>query len=199
MIEIDRGIEKFLKFPILFKEQENKNIVPLFLHLDDCEIGNSLGSHSGEQKFGAVYLSLLCFPPHLVSKFSCMILTRLFYSYRQNHFSNKRVFKTDIAKRNKLSEDGLNIIIDGRELTLYFSCLYFGDKLGINRTCSFSESFKLAFYCKTCRASSKKCERLTKEDRSLLSNKENYKNDFKNGSHGVKEVCSNTAIHTIYF
>lgn len=41
-----------------YKESNNKlqTILPIFLFLDDYEIGNPLGSHSGIHKLGAVYI-----------------------------------------------------------------------------------------------------------------------------------------------
>lgn len=128
-------------------EYENKNLAILFLYFDDCEVGNSLGSHSGQQKLGAVYLSLTCLPVHLVSKSSSVLLTTIFHSHYRNMFGNYEVFKQDILDLNKLSNEGLNLIIDGRAVTLYFSCILFlGDNLGVNQTCGFSEVFKATYY-----------------------------------------------------
>ncbi len=178
---------------------EKKNIVPVFLYFDDCEVGNSLGSHSGEQKLGAVYVSLPCLPPQLVSKSSSMILTTIFYSYLRGKFGNYHVFKEDIEELNELSKTGLTLSIDGNDVVLYCACtLFLGDNLGINQVCGFSESFKATYYCKICRATSEQCNEMIEEDQTLLRNRSNYEYDVINDTAGVKEECILNSVNEFH-
>lgn len=54
-------------------------ILPLFLFYDNLEVGNALGSHSGDNKFGAVYASIACLPQTIASKLSTIFFSTLFY------------------------------------------------------------------------------------------------------------------------
>lgn len=57
---------------------QNKIIFPLFLYFDDLDINNPLGSHAGNQKFSAVYISLACLPPELAPSLNHILLASLF-------------------------------------------------------------------------------------------------------------------------
>ncbi|KAJ8684609.1 hypothetical protein QAD02_020402 [Eretmocerus hayati] len=47
---------------------DDGELYPILITIDGAEPGNTLGSHAGNQKFGAVFASLPCLPPHLVAK-----------------------------------------------------------------------------------------------------------------------------------
>ncbi|XP_031328429.1 uncharacterized protein LOC116159562 [Photinus pyralis] len=49
-------------------QHNNKTVLPLFIYFDDYEAGNPLGSHSGKNKLGAVYVSIPCIPPQFQAR-----------------------------------------------------------------------------------------------------------------------------------
>ena len=62
------------------KNNEGKNVLPLFISFDDYETGNALGSHAGVHKVGATYVSIPCFPPEYQATLSSIFIALLFYS-----------------------------------------------------------------------------------------------------------------------
>jgi len=82
--KLDNYINSFTQSPIWLsklKKNPNKIVLPIFLFFYDFEITNPLGSHSGSQKLGALYISLPCLPPELSSSLNNIFLAGLFKSY----------------------------------------------------------------------------------------------------------------------
>ncbi|KAL7299189.1 hypothetical protein TKK_0007785 [Trichogramma kaykai] len=49
--------------------QSNQGIVlPLYIFYDELEVGNPLGAHAGENKFGAIYSSIATLSPNIASR-----------------------------------------------------------------------------------------------------------------------------------
>lgn len=73
---------------------ENDSViqVPLILYFDDFESGNPLGSHAGQYKLGAVYVSVATVPPEKSSRLENIFLAQLFYSRDRATFGNKVIF-----------------------------------------------------------------------------------------------------------
>lgn len=67
---------KIWKVKIL--KNPNKMLFPLFLYYDDFEVNDPLGSHSGSQMLGAVYISIPCLPSELISSLENIFLALLF-------------------------------------------------------------------------------------------------------------------------
>ncbi|KYM97728.1 hypothetical protein ALC62_11588, partial [Cyphomyrmex costatus] len=70
----------------------NKTVFPIFIYFDDYETGNTLGSHSGKNKLGAVYFSLSSIPQELKSSLTNIYLFALFKSEDRKNFGNAAVF-----------------------------------------------------------------------------------------------------------
>lgn len=62
------------------KESSNDVVLPLYLYYDDLEVANTLGSHAGIHKLGAVYAFIACLSPHLACRLTNILFTFLFYS-----------------------------------------------------------------------------------------------------------------------
>lgn len=60
------------------KQNPEKILILLILYFDDFEINNPLGSHAGNNKLGAVYVSLPCLPLELSSLLENIFLVQLF-------------------------------------------------------------------------------------------------------------------------
>lgn len=123
-------------------------VVPLFAFFDDLETGNSVGSHSGGQKFGCVDIFLPTLPPHLRAKLKYTILTTIFHSDTRK-ISENEVFRRLVNELNILSQNGLEIVVEGKTMTVFFQlvCLLV-DNLGLNQICGFPESFTANYYCR---------------------------------------------------
>lgn len=59
---------------------QQKTVISLFLYFDELKICNSIGSHAGIHKLGAVYHQVACFPPQANSFSENIFLCGLFYS-----------------------------------------------------------------------------------------------------------------------
>jgi len=110
----DNCINNFTQSPIWLsklKTNANKIVFPIFfLFFDDFEISNPLGSHSGSQKLGALYISLPCLPPELSSSINNIFLAGLFKSYDRTEFGNHTIFKHIIDQLNFLKNISIIVI-----------------------------------------------------------------------------------------
>lgn len=170
-----------------------KQLLPLFLFFDDFECGNALGSHAGRNKLGALYASIPCLPPHMVSHLSSIFLVSLFYSCDRKIFGNQSIFKILIDELNSLKTDGITLNINNVRHHVFFQCaLILGDNLGLNSTFGFVESFSALRSCRICLADSSKSKKMIYEDENLLRTMKNYDNDVKTNDTkktGIKESC----------
>ena len=62
------------------KNAKNVIVLPLFLFYVESEVGNALGSHSGVNKFGAVYVSIASLLPEIAYRLNSHLFSTLFYS-----------------------------------------------------------------------------------------------------------------------
>ncbi|KAJ8669227.1 hypothetical protein QAD02_000486 [Eretmocerus hayati] len=121
-----------MKFLPALKE---KIVFPLLVFFDDCEMRNPLGSHSGEQKFGAVYISLPCLPPHLSSRFTNILISTIFHTKDRDDYGNMACFEPLLRDLEYLSETGIIVTIDGVMTRVYFECVLFVEReeLGLSQ------------------------------------------------------------------
>lgn len=172
---------------------DNEIVLPLYIFVDDLETGNPLGSHAGKNKFGAVYASIACLPPHLSASLSSIIFSTIYYSEEKKESDNKSVFKILIDELNYLRENGILINLGNLTKQVKFQLVaILGDNLGLNGICGFVECFKAKFCCRICKISADDYAQYTVEDDSKLRNRDNYTKDIasKNESEtGIKEEC----------
>lgn len=170
-----------------------KLIFPLFVYFDEFETGNALGSHSGEEKLGGVYVSLACLPPHLVAKVKNIFVSTICHAKYLKKFGNERIFRKVIEDFNVLSDEGIIVTVNGQDRIVYFECvLVLGDNLGLNCICGFSESFTANRFCRFCSATIAQCQELAVEDETLVRTINTYESDvLKNDLYGtgIKERC----------
>lgn len=166
---------------------ENKRVFPLFLFYDDYEIGNPLGSRAGNNKLGAVYITVPCLPPHLTCKLEYIFLFALFYSKHRKEFGNC-IFQELINELKYLENIGIKL---NDNTIVYFKVgLICGDNLGIHSILGFTESFSANYSCRFCKAGKSLMKVMTVQDDSLLRNAENYRSDVVTNNlsmTGIKE------------
>lgn len=176
-----------------------KIILPLFIHFDEFETGNALGSHAGVHKFGAIYTYIACLPPNIASKLNSIIFTALICAKDKKLCSNEQVFKLLIDELNYLSTKGITVAIDNIETQVYFQLtLILGDNLGLNEIFDMVESFEGTPFCRVCKAEAHVWRYMVAEDKSLLRNKENYRADcFANDPQhtGIKQESIFNTVH----
>ena len=159
-----------------------KLVFPIFLFFDEWQTGNPLGSHVGEEKFGGVYVSLACLPPHLVAKLQKVFVYTIFHSKYLKKFGTEKLFLKTIEDLNFLSTEGITLQVDGQNQKIYFECvLILGDNLGLNSICGFSESF-VQNCCRICSATFTQCQHMTVEDGNLIRTIQSYNDDLSKGS-----------------
>lgn len=177
---------------------QDKTVFPLFLFFDDFETGNALGSHSGKQKFGGVYVSLPTLPPHLRAKLKNIFLTTIFHSKHREE-SNNKVFLKVIMELNHLSQTGMTVTINGKSRQIFFQCItLLGDNLGLNQICGFEGSFSAEYYCRRCRLNSSVCKHLHYECPEAFRTIDNYETDLKQSNYGIKNKCIFNEINNFH-
>lgn len=175
------------------RDHGDRIVVPIHIYQDDVEAGNALGSHAGRNKFGAVYAFIPCLPPHLVSQLNSIFLLTLFYSNDRKIYGNRQIFKKAINDLKDLSNKGIQVTINNEQKTIYFECgLILGDNLGLNGILGFVESFSSGHPCRICSMSIEDIRKSTIENKRLLRNTTNYKQDVEKkdiSKTGIKEEC----------
>ena len=82
-------------------------VLSLFLFFDDLGTDNPLGSHAGTNKFGALYASIACLPPHIGSRLSSIFFTTLVHTEDKKQATNERVFRQIVKELNFLQREGV--------------------------------------------------------------------------------------------
>lgn len=85
-------------------------VIPLILYFDDFESENALGSHAGEYKLGAVYISIGTIPPEKSNKLENIFVAQVFYSNDRVHFGNSAIFYKIIEELKFLQEVGIDVV-----------------------------------------------------------------------------------------
>lgn len=168
-------------------------ILPYYIFYNDLETGNCLGSHAGNNKFGAIYAALACVPLEIASKLSSILFCTLIYTNDKKESNNGDVFRVLIDEINFLRETGIIITIDGVARQIKFQLmLILGDNLGLNSILGFVESFSANHPCRICKMSRNELLRTVREIPHLLRNRLNYDVDCalkKTEMTGIKEPC----------
>lgn len=175
------------------KNSKSDLIFPLFLYFDDYETGNPLGSHSGKNKLGAVYVSLASLPSELKASLSNIYLFALFHSQHRKTFGNESTFREIISELKYLEETGVKITVDTSNFTIFFKlALIIGDNLGLHTILGMTESFSSTFRCRFCKINKNDSSKTYTADISLLRTPQNYEDDLNLNDMqltGVKEPC----------
>lgn len=171
----------------------NNITIPLNLYFDEFETRNPLESRAGEEKLGAVYISIACLPPHINAKLRNIFLSTIFHSKHLKSYGNEKIFKRLIKELNLLSETGITMMLNGTEKIIYFQCiLILGDNLGQNIICGLTDSFKSKRFCRICYASNEECQEMIEKIKALFRDKKSYEKDIAEGNFsnsGLKEEC----------
>ena len=88
---------------------KDKFVILLYVNQDEFECGNPLSAHAGTNKFGAVYLSIPCFPPYMASQLGYIMLNCLFNAEDRKEYGNRKIFSNLITELNELRNEGLLI------------------------------------------------------------------------------------------
>ena len=83
------------------------NTFPFIIFFDELESGNTLESHSGQHKIGAMYVSLRCFPTYFSSKLKNIYICSLFPSKARQYLD--KLLKKIIEDINELQINGLYV------------------------------------------------------------------------------------------
>lgn len=166
----------------------NIHILPLILYFDDFESGNALGSHAGQYKLGAVYVSIGTVPPDKQSRLENIFLAQLFYSNDRNVFGNKALFKNIIEELKFLEEAGTPAQLPDQSVKIKFVLVTMsGDNLGLHGILGLFESFMATNFCRFCLTTKSESETQLNETTNLRAPAD-YENHVDNRI-GIKERC----------
>lgn len=180
------------------KKYVGKLVLPIFLFNDDFEAGNSLGAHSGANKFGAVYFSIPCFPPEYTATLKNIFFSTLYYANDYKEFGNNVIFSNLIKELNDLSRYGLQIYADNKVRIIYFQLgLVVGDNLGMNSLMGYSVGFQTGCPCRICKAPMELIECLTEEKTDLLRSINNYDQDVKTYNPSITGIAEISAFNSV--
>lgn len=175
------------------EHDKNQMVLPIFLFIDDYEVGNPLGSHSGIHKLGAVYLTVPCIPIHRQASLNNIFLTLLFHSSDRQQFGNNIIFRLIIDELNYLKETGIDVNTDKFEGNIKFELgLIIGDNLGVHSITGFVESFSSNYPCRMCKIKKEDMRKQCYVDITLQRSWEQYNLDVSEGDvtrSGIKEAC----------
>ena len=172
---------------------ENDIVLPMFVFFDDFEPGNLVGSHSGIQKMGGVYVSIPCIPPEYRGSLDNLFCALMFHSKHRKEFGNDAVFQVLIEELEFLQTNGIIIPLPEGDCKVYFKLgLLVGDNLGLHSILGLIENFVGHFSCRICKMEKKDRDKSLVEDPQLLRTLESYKSDVKlndPGKTGIKSEC----------
>ena len=171
----------------------DKIVFPFFIYYDDFECLNPLGSHSGLHKLGAVYATLKCFPPEMLSALDNIYLTLLFHADDRRNYKNSAVFDPLLKEIIDLENNGILINNGSETVQVYFVLgLIIGDNLAMHSLLGLVESFSSNKVCRVCTCDKLQLHTLTKESPELLRNETQYEDhckSIKTFDSGLKEPC----------
>ncbi|XP_055377132.1 uncharacterized protein LOC129609225 [Condylostylus longicornis] len=178
------------------KLYSDKTTVPYFLYIDDFEINNPLGSHSGNQAITAIYFSfptLECF-----SKLNDIYLAALIKAKDIKKFGNDLTINSLIEKLISLELNGLNLTLDNKKETIHFILgLVLGDNLGLNQVLELSKSFSATNFCRFCVDNKDITKVLAEENMLTLRNEKNYNESLTDNPDVFNGVLKNSLLNTI--
>lgn len=195
---ISNFIQADLWTNILKEFDKDKFLVPLFMYFDDIEVGNTLGSHAGKNKLGAVYFSIPCFPTYITAKLNNIIVNGIFFSKDRETYGNPPVFHKVVGELNHLREHGLEITVNNVKHKIHFQlALLLVDNLGLNSLMGFSENFNSNCPCRICKAFIDQIRTLVEEKESLMRTKEGYMEDSKKKNFALTGIVETSIFNRI--
>lgn len=170
----------------------NKIVFPLLLYFDDVEPYNETGSHSGNQKLGAVYYQIACLPQHLLSSMENTFAAGFFLSKdRQANIS--KAFAPMLKDLKDLENNEIIVKTENGEQRTYFAlCLLFGDNVGFHSITGLVESFSANFFCRFCKQHRLVTQIQTREDPEKLRTVRGYEADVLINDYsktGIRSEC----------
>lgn len=191
----------------LWKEKKinipNKILIPYFIHCDDLEINNCLGSHAGVHSLAAIYYS---FPlSENISQLTNIFLAGVIKTKDTKEFGNDSCLYKLIDEIKILEDTGILIkLSDGTSQRVHFVLgLILGDNLGLNKMLNFSKSFSANFFCRFCTEGKRSTVSLCEEKIESLLNIDKYemlleKNDpSATGIYGDSIFNSISSFHVV--
>lgn len=175
---------------------------PLALQLqigtDDFEVCCPIKSKATKHKINATYLHILNIPDEIRSKLDNIFLVSLCgtVNFKSQDYNYEHIAEMIVDEISTLETNGIKVgskVIKGSLANI--AC----DNLGAMSVLGFAEGFNTTYYCRHCECSKSVCQKLVKEDKSKLRNKESYSNHVKMAENlskmnlaktkGVKRSC----------
>ena len=164
------------------------------LYIDDVELTNPLGSHTGVHKLGFVYFKIKDMPVLLQSSLDSIFITNIHYFLDVEKYGYQVILDSLVCDLKKLLDEGIEFQGNTYKVAIW---QVVGDNLGLNKLLGFVESFSANFCCRFCLARKDVLHKMVKEEISLLRNKAEHdmhvnkvgSGDIKASECGVKSPC----------
>lgn len=130
---------------------DDELLLPLVIYFDEFETCNPLGPRAGIHKLGAVYASIPCLPPQVISQLENIFLVQLFHASDRVQFGNEAVFGHLIQELNHLDTEGIFVNQNKIKKIFFKVVVILGDNLGVHGILGFTESFSANYPCRFCK------------------------------------------------
>lgn len=146
--------------------ERNSNALQILLYNDDIEIVNPLGTHVKKHKITLFYASFANIPPEYRSKLQSIFLIAVAKSKYLKHHGFGKLLKDFIDTVNKMSSDGLQIVVNGLPRTIKGALVMTpADTPAANSLGGFKEGVGFAYKkCRTCLISNNEINRIFRDD-----------------------------------
>ncbi|CAD6215471.1 GSCOCG00011211001-RA-CDS, partial [Cotesia congregata] len=172
------------------KQYVGKIVIPYYIYYDEFGVGDPFTPAATLHKMGGLYYSIASLPPKYASTVDNVLLAQLTYYSDYKEFKNAKCFCRLISELKHLATKGIEIKFNNKVVPIYFVLFgVLGDNLAANSLLGFSQSFSSNYFCRFCRASKEDTKILCVENEQLIRNKNNYDEDVKSQSYGIKEEC----------
>lgn len=181
---------------------------PLALQLqigtDDFEVCCPIKSKATKHKVNATYVQILNLPVESRSKLMNIFLVALCgtANFKSHDYNYDHIAELIVDEIRILETDGIKV---GSNIIKRSLANVACDNLGAMTVFGFAEGFNTTYFCRHCECSKSECQRLTKEKKEKLRNKQTYANHLKIAensikldlakSKGIKRSCKFNELH----
>lgn len=175
------------------KEYEGSIVVPYFLYSDEVELNDAIGAHSGTHKVTGLYYNFPTIPSHFLSRLENIFVAGFIKASDLARLGPSKALEELIDILIELEQVGINLIIDGDDVRVYFVLMgILGDNLGINTLMGFATSFSSLLYCRFCTQNKYDSQTAISLDPNRNRTRQKYEIDVQKSfkESGIKEASA---------
>ncbi|KAG8177494.1 hypothetical protein JTE90_008678 [Oedothorax gibbosus] len=139
------------------------------LYIDEMELVNPLGSHTGVHKLGFVYFTIKDLPVSLQSSLDSIFIVNIHYALDVAKYGYEKILAPVITDLKFLFDEGITFGEKNYKVVLWQVS---GDNLGLNKLLGLVESFSANYCCRFCVVHKHAMHTMTQEESGLLRTKD---------------------------